>query len=282
LRGETDVSEGLSTAVRRGPLHAKPRLGLHEVLGYAAIAVGAILVPIGIFGGSSSVQADYLPGDLSHGATVTNGSPQQEAEAVLADKVTVPPGVPIIRVPHPGVSVPTADPSTTPPTANTPTTPKPTTANTPATTPNAPANNVRQPSGSAAQVARAIISAIDQQSGGRHRIRATADNVGMIVRWLANEGGLWANNPLNTSLYSSQYPHQFNGSQDTGIPIFPSMNVGVEATAKTLLENRAYARILSVLSSGTAPCRSFADAVISSPWAASHYGHDPARFCAAG
>jgi hypothetical protein len=97
---------------------------------------------------------------------------------------------------------------------------------------------------------------------------------------MANEGGLWANNPLNTSLNSARYAQQIaRGGQNTGIPIYPTMAVGIRETAKTLLGNHAYARILSVLRSGVAPCVAFAAAVIHSPWAASHYGHNPARFC---
>ena len=133
------------------------------------------------------------------------------------------------------------------------------------------------PSGSAA-VATALIVAVDRQS--RRHIPATADNVKLLQRWMANEGGMWADNPLNTSLHASAYPHQFTSSgQDSGIPIFPSMGVGVTATATTLVSNPSYARILGTLGSGTASCLAFARAVIRSPWASSHYGRDPSGFC---
>jgi len=130
------------------------------------------------------------------------------------------------------------------------------------------------------QVARELIAAIVAQSGGRFRVPATPDNITLLARWVANEGGLWANNPLNTSLYSGQYPHEIAaGGQDTGDPIFPTMSVGIAATATTLLMNPAYDRILTVLRSGHESCLSFAKAVIQSPWASSHYEHSTARFC---
>lgn len=130
------------------------------------------------------------------------------------------------------------------------------------------------------QVAQDLIAAIDAQSKGAWAIAATADNLSLVESWMANEGGLWADNPLNTSLDAGRYPHQITtGGQDTGIPIFPGIALGVEATATTLLSNGAYAGILAVLGQGDAPCDAFARAVIDSPWAASHYGHDPARFC---
>ena len=133
--------------------------------------------------------------------------------------------------------------------------------------------------GPAAQVARSLIFALDQRSN--RRVPATADNVALVARWIDNEGGLWANNPLNTSAGSASYPHQYtSGGQDTGIPIFPTMETGVEAAAATLLSNRAYAHILRVLRSGSAPCSAFASAVIRSPWASGHYDHDRSGFCA--
>jgi len=129
-------------------------------------------------------------------------------------------------------------------------------------------------------VAAALIVAVDQQSGGTQRIPVTADNVSLLGRWMGNEGGLWADNPLNTSLGASGNPHQFTASgQDTGIPIFPTMAAGVKATAATLLSNPSYARILAVLRRGTASCTTFATAVVRSPWASSHYGHSAAGFC---
>lgn len=134
-------------------------------------------------------------------------------------------------------------------------------------------------SGPVAQIASSIISEIDELSHGRYKVPETPDNITLLERWMANEGGLWADNPLNTSLNAASYPHQFNGSQDTGIPIYPSIATGVGATAQTLLQNPAYSEILSALSSGDVACQTFAAAVIRSPWASSHYGYDPARFC---
>jgi hypothetical protein len=131
-----------------------------------------------------------------------------------------------------------------------------------------------------AHVAALLIAAINQQANRESAIPGTADNISLLGRWIANEGGIWANNPLNTSHGSAAYPHQFTTSgQDSGIPIFPSMSSGIAATATTLLSNPSYSRILKVLRSGTASCVSFARAVIRSPWASGHYGHDPAGFC---
>ena len=134
--------------------------------------------------------------------------------------------------------------------------------------------------GATAQVAVGLIRAVNQQSSGTEGIPVTADNVSLLDRWMANEGGLWADNPLNTSLDSAAYPHEFTASgQDTGDPIFPSLSAGIAATAATLLSNPSYTRILTVLKSGRTSCLSFATAVIQSPWASSHYGYDTARFC---
>jgi len=126
----------------------------------------------------------------------------------------------------------------------------------------------------------ALIAAIDGQSGGDRPVRATADNVTLLERWMANEGGLWANNPLNTSLDAADYPHEFTSSgQETGQAIFPTMASGIAATATTLLSNPAYGRIVDLLRTGRASCLSFARAVIRSPWASSHYEYNTARFC---
>ncbi len=136
------------------------------------------------------------------------------------------------------------------------------------------------PGAGTSRAAAGLIRAIDQQSGSRGAIPDTADNVELLGRWMDNEGGLWADNPLNTSLHAGSYPHQFtSGGQDTGIPIFPSLATGLAATATTLLSNPSYARILKVLGSGSASCISFARAVIQSPWAAGHYDYNPAGFC---
>jgi len=130
------------------------------------------------------------------------------------------------------------------------------------------------------QVAADLLVAVDTQSHGSYTIGATTANISLMVAWMNNEGGLWADNPLNTSLDSANYPHQFTtAGQDTGIPIFPTIQTGIDATATTLLSNNAYTPILTVLNGGTGSCVAFARAVIQSPWAASHYGSDTSRFC---
>jgi hypothetical protein len=130
------------------------------------------------------------------------------------------------------------------------------------------------------QVATDLIAAINARSNGGYSIRATPDNVSLLDTWMDNEGGLWADNPLNTSLDAARYPHQVTAAgQNTGIPVFPTIKIGIDATATTLLSNPAYVGILWVLSAGTASCETFARAVMATPWAASHYGGNPAHFC---
>jgi hypothetical protein len=134
----------------------------------------------------------------------------------------------------------------------------------------------------AGQFAVGLIVALDTRADGAYRIAATPATTGLIESWMANEGGLWADNPLNTSLDARRYPHQFTSAGiDTGIPIYPSLRVGIDDTATTLLGNPAYGRILAVLNGRSATCVAFASAVIESPWAAGHYGHDRAAFCSA-
>lgn len=208
-------------------------------------------------------------GQMHAGATSPVAAPGPAAPPSSAPTVSSPsaPAGPVVSTPPnaPPTTAHALPPASAPPPAAA--------AATPAAAPTAiPA--------SVAQIAGQIIAAVDQLSGGRYRIRPTSDNLLLLGRWMANEGGLWADNPLNTSLDSGMYPHQFTTSGvDTGIPIFPTMHQGAVATAKTLLQNPAYARILSVLSTGDASCTTFATAVIRSPWASSHYGYDPGTFC---
>lgn len=146
-------------------------------------------------------------------------------------------------------------------------------------------SDVLVPTGSSteAQFAQELVDAVDSRSGGRYDIPASSANIALIEEWMAHEGGLWANNPLNTSLDAAEYPHEITSSgEDTGIPIYPSLQVGVENTAATLLGNPAYAPILSALENGGGSCMVFASAVVESPWAASHYGWDAGGFCPGG
>jgi hypothetical protein len=246
--------------------------------GLVAIGLGSVCVFLGLFGGG------VVPGAIG------GGTGQAQGVAALHDlpHFTVP-SVPVITLPRPlsgGAPLPSHSTTTTttaPP--GKPSAVRPP-VDVPSTFPNfhidfqtasysVPAGSSGGPTGGSAQVAQSLISAIDRQSGGRYDIPASADNVTLLERWMANEGGLWADNPLNTSLDAASYPHQGK----TGIPIYPSIAVGIQETAKTLLGNPVYAPILRALSSGTTSCETFAAAVIRSPWASSHYGYDPARFC---
>lgn len=146
-------------------------------------------------------------------------------------------------------------------------------------------SDVLVPSGSALEgsVAVSLIDSINRLSHGTYAVAETPANVALLEVWMAHEGGLWADNPLNTSLDASAYPHQFTTSgQDTGIPIYPNLSTGVTNTALTLLGNPAYGGILKVLASGTGSCIAFGSAVVESPWAGSHYGYDAGSFCPSG
>lgn len=183
--------------------------------------------------------------------------------------------------PAPGVMpvTPSSDVSGTTSPVSAPTTSQPSPQRRPTPSTTGPAQVGRATTGTAA-VAVSLFSAIGLMSNGKYPIPGTANNINLVTRWVANEGGLWANNPLNTSHGSAAYPHQFTTSgQDTGIPIFPTLSSGIAATAATLLSNPSYGRVLRLLRSGAASCVSFARAVIRSPWASGHYGHDPVGFC---
>lgn len=146
-------------------------------------------------------------------------------------------------------------------------------------------SDVLAPTGSAlaGDVALSLIAAVDRLSHGAYAIPASPANVALLEVWMAHEGGLWADNPLNTSLDASRYPHQFTtGGQNTGIPIYPNLTTGVTETALTLLGNPAYTAILRVLDGGSGSCVAFGTAVVESPWASSHYGHDAGSFCPTG
>ena len=249
----------------------------------ASLVLGAVLLT-SVGSGALSLQGIKPPFGpkafaLSR-STVRHGVPSPSSSSPPSPTTTTPPTTMPTTAPAPPVapaseaSSPKAPPQA-PPAVQT-TTPSPSNARAISVT----SADVPSGNSTAAGVARALIAAINSLSGGRYKIPATADNVTLLERWMANEGGLWADNPLNTSLDSSQYPHQItSGGQNTGIPIFPTMAAGVQATAKTLLDNGVYSHILTELRSGSASCVAFATAVIHSPWAASHYGYDPARFC---
>ncbi|HUY22484.1 MAG TPA: hypothetical protein VMV22_09080 [Acidimicrobiales bacterium] len=233
-----------------------------------------------------SKAAAVTPTPTTH--ATTGPSPALEAPGTAAVGSTAPPTqsvgsaqAPVVPSSAPATTTAPAAPSTVPQPPAAPATVAPTPAPVAAPTPRAIRSPVAAPSPSGyGPVAAQLIAAINQKSGARDAIPATADNVGLLGRWIANEGGMWADNPLNTSLGSGSYPHQFtSGGADTGIPIFPSLAVGLAATATTLLSNPSYGRILRSLRSGSSPCLTFARAVIQSPWASSHYGHDPSRFC---
>jgi len=204
------------------------------------------------------------------GHTIASEAPPPPLPTTTIPQAAAPGSMPITS--SSDVSGPTS--AVTPPTTNQPSPPRRPTLRTPG-----PAQVGSETTGAAA-VAVSLFSAIGLTSNGKYSIPVTANNINLLTRWMANEGGLWANNPLNTSHGSAAYPHQVTtNGQDTGIPIFPSLSSGIAATAATLLSNPSYARILKLLGSGKASCVSFARAVMRSPWASGHYGHDPVGFC---
>ena len=274
-----------------------------------ALVIGSWLVVTSATASPAPVRPPSLAGSAALAATAAPGT-TGAGTLPVASPLSVPgsPGTstgattPLVTVPPTSstTAVATTDPSTTAPTPST-SAPAPAPTGAPVTTapavlPRAAGRRHRGPgagrhrgtttsaqpsSAEADRVAVQLIAALNLQGRGGGRVPATGDNVALLARWMTNEGGLWADNPLNTSLDAGDYPHQFSsGGQDTGIPIFPTMAAGVRATATTLLSNAAYSRIVRLLRNGAAPCLSFAKAVIASPWASSHYGYDTSRFCA--
>lgn len=256
---------------RAEPAVAEPRSWLWATWILRSLTGLMFLVTVGLIWWATEPSGGATPApSKSRGSVVTAGSPRQavDSAAEQSSRSSVAP------------STTSTTTTTTPPITTTTTPPPPSTV--PPTTAPAPAPAVTAGGSEVEEVAAELITAVDMQSAGRYDIPATADNVALLVRWMSNEGGLWANNPLNTSLGAANFPHQYTlAGADTGIPIFPTMHAGVVATATTLLDNHAYAGILKTLNPGTASCLAFAHAVIKSPWAASHYGHDPAGFCSA-
>jgi hypothetical protein len=275
----------LRSVPRGGVMGGQRRTGRQRratlVAAVGMVVVGSWFVVSSATGSTPPQKADKAATPSRADATGTTARPPA---------TTTPRGLsPAVEPSTPSGAVTTSAPTTLPPR-----TPPPTNAAVPTTAPvtsrptplprtvsrAAIAVPVAKPSTATAQAAVSLISALRARSNGRDAISATTDNIDLLGRWMANEGGLWADNPLNTSLDSAAYPHQFSANgQDTGIPIFPNLSVGVAATAATLLANPRYARILKVLGSGSAPCIVFARAVIQSPWASGHYDHDPGGFC---
>src|SRR5208283_59683 len=102
----------------------------------------------------------------------------------------------------------------------------------------------------------------------------TSNNIDNVMRWMVNEepaSNWWdRNNPLNASLGTS-------ASDGTGS--YPSLTVGAQYTA-AMLRQQNMAPIFNALAAN-APPATFGAAVISSPWASSHYGGNVSRFTGA-
>jgi len=102
----------------------------------------------------------------------------------------------------------------------------------------------------------------------------TSNNIDNVMRWMVNEepaSNWWdRNNPLNASLGTS-------ASDGTGS--YPSLTIGAQYTA-AMLRQQNMAPIFNALAAN-APPATFGAAVISSPWASSHYGGNVSRFTGA-
>ena len=277
-----------------GGRHLNRRWSVAAVVGaVSAVVVGSWLVASASTGPSvvarqhpSALQASAPGSSGAAGAVAPSGTP-----GAVATTTEAPGGAPqpVSGTPPPGPAGTAAPPTvaTTPAAPASPAPVAPAPVRRPV--PRARVHGARAASSvapSAPQYASAagdLIGVLDQRLPAGFHVPPTPDNVALLARWMANEGGLWADNPLNTSLDASGYPHQYTTwGQDSGIPIFPSLPAGLAATATTLLSNPSYARILGVLQSGHGACSNFARAVILSPWASSHYGFDATRFCSGG
>lgn len=101
----------------------------------------------------------------------------------------------------------------------------------------------------------------------------TQSNINLMLTWMENENypANWAprNNPLNASL----------GTDSTdGTGGYQSLNESAYYTARMIFGQSNMSGIAAALGSGTATPAQFGQAVISSPWASSHYGYNLARF----
>jgi hypothetical protein len=114
--------------------------------------------------------------------------------------------------------------------------------------------------------ARAVLS-------GSH-LPATASNVDAFVIWEAAEGGGFgnqaANNPLNLNPSAAQ-ASSWPGSQADGAWAFNTEAQGIDYTITYLATYSNYAGIRAAFASGHASVHSILVAIVTSPWASSHY-----------
>ncbi len=102
------------------------------------------------------------------------------------------------------------------------------------------------------------------------RIGATSPAAAeFVMAWTLEEGAnAWANNPLNSSLQTTGST-LLAGNPD-GVRIYPSVLSGLDADARTLLGNPAYASVVAALRSGNVA--QAAAALENSPWCVSPTG----------
>lgn len=110
------------------------------------------------------------------------------------------------------------------------------------------------------------------------RLPRTSCNVNAVLEWEAREGGGFGNqahfNPLNVNPGpGAGWP----GYNAIGAWAFPDAATGLRYTVATL-NNGNYGGILAALRAGNDAQR-VCDAIMASPWAASHYGGTLAASC---
>lgn len=89
----------------------------------------------------------------------------------------------------------------------------------------------------------------------------TAENLAAINAWQRGEGGIYENNPFNTTLKSG---HQVGGTNSAGVRGYDSPQAGIDATVRTLT-NGFYPNILSAFRKGDS-AKAVLEAVADSPW----------------
>jgi hypothetical protein len=126
------------------------------------------------------------------------------------------------------------------------------------------------PGGSRASFAKALLKAIGAP--------LSAGNIKAVTSWETIEGGGFgnqaANNPMNLNPGKANWP----GHNADGAWAFPTLADGLKYTAQYLGMSN-YSGILSALKADTKGSGiSVINAIMDSPWAQSHYGHDAHSF----
>jgi hypothetical protein len=102
--------------------------------------------------------------------------------------------------------------------------------------------------------------------------KATPENIKLMQSWRNAEGGTHNNNPFNTT-------QNWAGASGGGVKRYQTRQQGIDATVDTLVNAGArtggrgyYSGVVSGFRTNN-PAKT-AQAIVASPWAASHYGGD--------